>query len=180
MDLLKGLTHHPTQKFIDEISEANLLLTITCPSRITIHSMTLIDNIYINEELHCSFDSALLINDMLDHLPIMMLKQTRLLNKEPLTFESRCLYEEKLKEVNNVLMSTDWIGLLHGTTDEKFNQFCKIVNEALDGVAPKKIVRISAKHRYIEPWMMKGLEKASNTKIKLYKNTCHPTIHQRT
>ena len=86
MDLLKGLTHHPTQKFIDEIAEVNLLPTITHPSRITTHSATLIDNIYVSEELHHSFDSALLINDMSDHLPIItMLKQTRILNEEPLT-----------------------------------------------------------------------------------------------
>ena len=54
------------------------------------------------------------------------------------------------------------------------NLINSVVNEALDGVAPKNIVRISAKHRYIEPWMMKGLEKASNTKMKLYKTTLSP------
>ena len=33
MDLLKGLTHHPTHSFMDETAEANLLPTITHPSR---------------------------------------------------------------------------------------------------------------------------------------------------
>ena len=58
MDLLKGLTHNPTCSFMDEMAEAKLLPTIMCPSRITTHSTTLIDNIYVSEELHCSFDSA--------------------------------------------------------------------------------------------------------------------------
>ena len=141
MDLLKGLTHHPTHSFMDETAEAKLLPTITCPSRITTNSATLTDNIYISEKLHRSFDSTLLINYMSDHLPlIIMLRQTRILSKEPLTFESRCLNDKKLKDVNDVLMNNDWIGLLHGTTDEKFNQFCATVNEALDKVAPKKTV----------------------------------------
>ena len=139
MDLLKGLIHHPTRIFMDEVAEISLLPTITHPGRITTHSATLIDNIYVSENLHCSFDSALLINDMSDHLPLVtMLKQTRILSKEPLTFESRCPNDEKLKNINHALMNTNWIGLLHGTTDDKFNQFCATVNETLDSVAPKK------------------------------------------
>ena len=138
MDLLKGLTHHPSYSFMDKTAEANLLPTITCPSRITTHSATLMDSIYISEELHHSFDSALLINNISDHLPLItMLRQTRIISKEP--FESRCLNDEKSKDVNDALMNIDWIGLLHGTTDEKFNQFCAMVNEALDKVAPKKL-----------------------------------------
>ena len=77
IDLLKGLTHNPTGKFIDNTSELDLLLTITCPSRITSHLATLIHNIFVSESLHRSFESAILINDMSDHLPlIVMLKQT--------------------------------------------------------------------------------------------------------
>ena len=43
------------------------------------------------------------------------------------------------------------------------------MNQVLDEIAPLKTVRISAKRRYVEPWMTKGLEKASKTKTKLYK-----------
>ena len=35
-------------------------------------------------------------------------------------------------------MSKDWIGMLNGTTDDKFTQFCDTVNDAVDSVAPKK------------------------------------------
>ena len=84
IDLLKGLTHNPIQQFMDKVSELNLLPTITCPSQITSHSATLIDNMYVSEDLHHSFDSALLISNTSDHLPLItMLKQMKLLNKEP-------------------------------------------------------------------------------------------------
>ena len=67
-------------------------------------------------------------------------------------------------------MRKDWIGLLTGTTcDEKFNQFSSIINTTLDEIAPSRTVKISAKHRYVEPWMTRGLEEASRTKLKLYK-----------
>ena len=64
MDLLKGLTQTSKHKFIDNTSDLDLLPTITHPSRITAHSVTLIDNIYVSESLHKSFESAVLINDM--------------------------------------------------------------------------------------------------------------------
>ena len=48
IELLKGLTHTPTRKFIDNTLELDLLPTITHPSRIISHSATLTDNIYIS------------------------------------------------------------------------------------------------------------------------------------
>ena len=55
LDLLKGQIHLPTRQFIDKMDKLNLLPTITQPSRITSHSATLIDNIYISQELHRDF-----------------------------------------------------------------------------------------------------------------------------
>ena len=102
IDLLKGTHHTQTQKFIDELSELNLYPTITRPTHITNHSATLIDNIYISKQLQQNFKSAILLHDIYDHLPTLaMLKQTKLLNKEPLTFSSRNLNEHKLKEINH-------------------------------------------------------------------------------
>ena len=159
-DLLKGNQHIPTHNFIENVTNLSLYPTITRPSRITHHSATLIDNIYVSDQLHRSFDSMLLINDISDHLPTLaLLKQTKLLKQEPLIYESRCLSDAKLKAANHRLMRKDWIGLLVGPTcDEKFDQFSNTLNEVLDEVAPMKKVRISSKRRYIEPWMTKGLE----------------------
>ena len=71
---------------------------------------------------------------MSDHLPILtMLKQTKLRDSEPITFNSRCLDEKKLKQVNADLMTVDWIGILNGTMcDEKFNQFSEKLDQILD------------------------------------------------
>ena len=136
-----------TQQFIDRVSQLDLHPTITRPTRITHQTATLIDNIFVSEELHHNFESTILLEDISDHLPILtMLKQTRLLNKEPLKFESRCLNEDKLKIVNTRLMEMDWIGVLIGmTSDEKFNQFNAKLEEVLNEIAPIKTVQILAK-----------------------------------
>ena len=48
---------------------------------------------------------------MSNHLPILtMLKQTKLWDSEPITFNSRCLDDKKLKQVNANLMK---IGLVY-------------------------------------------------------------------
>ena len=171
IDLLMGKQHAQTHKFIEDLSRLDILPIITRSSRITSHSATLIDNIYVSEQLHRSFESAILMSDISDHLPILaMFKQTKLLNKEPLSFKSRCLNETKLKVVNHHLMEKDWIGLLNCTTSSmKFDQFGNMVNAVLDHIALEKVVKISAKCHYVEPWMTRGLEEASKTKHRLYK-----------
>ena len=137
---------------------------------ITHHSATLID-IYVSDSLHRSFELTIIINDMSDHLPILtMLKQTKLQDSEPITFNSRCLDDKKLEQVNANLLKVDWIGVLNGTMcDEKFNQFSEKIDQILDKTAPVKEVRISAKRRFIKPWMTRGLEQSSRKKMRLYK-----------
>ena len=89
IDLLRGKQHAQTHKFIEDLSRLDILPTITRPSRITLHSATLIDNIYVSKQLHRSFKSAILMSDISDHLPILaMLKQTKVLNKDPLSFKA--------------------------------------------------------------------------------------------
>ena len=90
LDRLKLNKHKYTQKFYETMLENNLLLTITCPTRITQHSATLIDNIFVSENLHRFFESAILLEDISDHLPIIaLLKQTKITPKNPLMFQSR-------------------------------------------------------------------------------------------
>ena len=146
INLLNSKPHKPTQKFMETMDGLLLYPAITRPTRITQNSATLIDNIYVSDLLHRSFESSIIIDDMSDHLPILtMLKQTKLHDPEPITFNSRCLDEQKLKQVNADLMTVDWIGILNGTTcDEKFNQFSEKVDQILDKIAPVKEVRISA------------------------------------
>ena len=77
---------------------------------------------------------------------IAMLKQSKFLNKSPLTFKSHCLTNNKLKTINANLMNIDWIDKLTSTTcDDKFNQFNLEVVRVMDEISPVKTVHISAK-----------------------------------
>ena len=134
---------------------------------------TLIDNIFVSKALHQDFESAVLLNDMLDHMPILtMLKQTKVTDKTNLEFKSKNLNDAKMAIVRGKLFAIDWIGELnHKTSSENFNKFCSIVNSIMDEVSPEKTIIISHKCKYVEPWMTQGIELASKKKLELYKKS---------
>lgn len=69
INLMNHHSHQLTGEFLD-IMYANMFFPlITLPTRITAHTATLIDNIFINHSDNCSF-SGLLFSDISDHLPI--------------------------------------------------------------------------------------------------------------
>ena len=89
MDLLKSHERRRTQQFLDVLLNNDLIPTITRPTRITKTSATLIDNVFISRMLQQSFDSMILIEEISDHLPsLVLMKQTKLRDKDPLCFKS--------------------------------------------------------------------------------------------
>ena len=173
LDLIHGDIHTPTHKFLNMLLDMQLFPTIMRPSRITQTSATLIDNIFISEKFQRDYNSALLVTDTSDHLPIMcLLKQTRITDKTPLTFESRSLTAEKLNVVKNKLYLVDWYGLLNKTdVDENFNLLNDKISNTLEEIAPARTIIVSARRRFVEPWMSKSLESSSRKKMRLYKDT---------
>ena len=137
------------------------------------NSATLIDNIFISEQLQCSFDSAILVDNISDHLPCLpLLHQTRIGNKSPLEFKSRNLNARKIEVINDTLRNKDWNGLLNSTDcSSNFDKFCDILHETMEDVAPLRTFRISVRRRFVEPWMTTGLENTMRKNKSLYKET---------
>ena len=144
LGLLKSQQHHANGKFLECMLDHNMLPAITRPSRITQTSATLIDNIFISSFLQQSFDSCLLLNDTTDHLPTLLLaKQIKLADKEPLEFESRRQNNSKTQITKKNLQDIDWIGHLNSNnSNHNFNVFCDLLKGVMDNVAPEVTVRI--------------------------------------
>ena len=77
------------------------------------------------------------------------------MNKEPLEFTSRNLSDEKLTLSPNV--------------NQNFDYLSDTINSVMDEVAPRHIVKISPKRRFVEPWMSTSFEQSANKKYMLYK-----------
>ena len=72
---------------------------------------------------------------MSDHLPILiLLKQTKIIDKSPLEFESRNLNEKKkTSQIKNELYNVNWLSILNGKdSSENFDKFSEIVNETVN------------------------------------------------
>ena len=102
---------------------------------------------FISENLHRLFESAILLEDISDHLPTLaLLKQTRMTIKAPLTFESRNLSESKLRQINHDLHQMDWISTLDSSdVNDNFDNLMLNIHSIIDKYIPVKQVRISAK-----------------------------------
>ena len=96
--MLKCGLHKHTQLFLDNLLDKNIYPTITRPTQICHNTTTLIDNIFVSERLHKYFESAIILEDISDHLPILaLLKQTKLVDDKPIEFENRKLNPERIK-----------------------------------------------------------------------------------
>ena len=174
LDLLKSNSHKDTQKFIDINFEANILPCITRPTRITKSTATLIDNVFVSQYLHKAFDSAILLNDISDHLPSLVIIQDQFTEKtDHWNFNCRSLTEPKMTEINNLLFSTDWTTLKNQDVNKSFSRLQTRIEECMNAVAPLKTMRIPMHKAWREPWVTKGISNSMNHCNHLYKKSLH-------
>ena len=173
IDLLKSNVHTNTRKFLDLILDSGLWPVITRPTRITQRSATLIDNIYISKNLQHKFDSAIIVDDISDHLPLVaLLRQTKITDRSPIEFVSHRLNDTKISRIHQKLHTIDWNGILNSEDiNANTNRFMSEMEAVMNAEAPLQTIRISGKQRYKEPWIMKGIEAAAKKNRRLYKQT---------
>ena len=100
LDLLKSHIHLQTETFLENTLNANLIPTITIPTRITKSSATLIDNVYISNQLHYRFDSCILFSDILDHMPsLTIVLQNKCKKIGPVKFKTCNVNENRTKQL---------------------------------------------------------------------------------
>ena len=145
LNLLKANQHKGTSQFLDIMMDFDMIPTITRLTCITNSTATLIDNIYISGKIQHNYESHLILSDISDHLPsLLLLKQTKVKDKTPIEFESRNLNDDKIMQINNELRSIDWNGQLNSNNcNTNFNTFCSKIKTAMDKVASIKTIRIS-------------------------------------
>ena len=108
VNLLNYHHHNGTTDFIDSLVSLNLFPCITKPTCITRHSSTIIDNIHTNNIFHTN-KSGLLMNDIIDHLPIFTFSLHEVKRNESKIFiYKRKKDEQSIKMSNNKLRPENW------------------------------------------------------------------------
>ena len=158
MDFLKSNVHQLTQDFIEMNIDLGLLPVISRPTRITRSSATLIDNIFVSQQLINDYQCGLLIDDLSDHLPYLLSIE----NLDPdmngfSTILSRKLTDTKMTNIKQDLASIDWSQLLSTKSCQaNYDLFDTTMTNILDKHAPI-LIKTQREKCKPEPWITKGI-----------------------
>ena len=177
LDLIKHGTHRPTSDFLDNMMSVSFSPTINLPTRITDTTSTLLDNIFVNISSD-NFDSAIICNDISDHLPVAIHVKTsmpdnnkRINNVTPI---NRCCTQDALIKFNNALCHQSWDNVntlthITGDVNEAYNCFLNIYSKLYNESFPLKSARVHRKNTPKNEWMTTGLLKSCKKRSALYK-----------
>ena len=116
LDFLKSHTHKPMNEFIETVLDLNLVPTTTRPTGITKSTATLIDNIIVDHR-HCEqLESYVVIDDISDHLPcVVVLKEIFRNKKSKIKITSRDTREKCINGLKDSLKESNWDEIVRDT-----------------------------------------------------------------
>ena len=171
LDLLKAHLHKQTNQFLEKNLELDLVSSISKPTRITRKTATLIDNVLISQSLQAQMHPHLIVEDISDHLPILIV--LRDLNKSVRgnnLIKSRNLNTSNLGKIGNDIRRHDWKKLLSKiNASQGFTTFHKILCDTIDKHAPETVKRINVKKIIKNPWITSGIMKSLSKQWEMFK-----------
>ena len=179
LDLMKHDKHPPTEKFLDVMYANHLIPVINRPTRVTMNTCTLIDNIFTNQydvrenQLH-----GILKTDITDHFPLFYIN----CRKSPSSNDDdykliRIMNEVRTTQYVSKIQNMDW-SFLDSFSDcqSYFSNFIKVFKKIYEESFPLIRVKIQYKNRL--PWLSDGLKASIKHKNKLYLLSLkHPTLY---
>ena len=165
IDLLNFNKCSLTQDFVSFLGTHYILPQITQPTRITEHTATLIDNIFLNCTEHSSL-SGNIVHDITDHIPSFLI-----INKQPCFSNKQEIYKRDYSKLNDHdltedVLSINWHDVIQTqeNVNQIFNSFHSCISSIIDKHAP---IRKLTKREMIDeakPWITPGLRKSIKTK----------------
>ena len=156
------------------------------------------DNIIVNERIRENQKSCVILHDLSDHFPSLIIISDLFVKKHtPKEILSHCITKCKLENLKEDLNSIDWnTVLVKNNVDESYCKFLNLLLDHIDTYILMKKITILAKQLICEPWQSKGLLKCSKkqkllyeralksgndddyTKYKLYRSTLQRIVHK--
>ena len=170
LDFLKSNTHEPTNEFIQNNLDFGLIPTVTRPTRITQSTATLIDNIFVSQNLCGKFVCNILIDDTSDHLPVVCtLSDLKTIKKEPIKLISRDTREKNMQALKDQLERHDWAAeLKYQSVSEDMKRVYETLQDKVDYCIPIKEHCIKGNKIRREPWLTASIKISIDKNKKLY------------
>ena len=176
-DLLKYDKDCNVSDFLDTMYSNLLLPHIASPTRATLNSETLIDNIFSNN-YDSSFTSGNLVTTLSDHhaqFLLMEFKNKQMDNEKIQIFRDFSKIENNKNLINTHLEGIDWATELQvnrNNADLLSELFLKKIEQLINFWAPFQRVPNKKKKLQNKPWITKGLLKSIETKNRPYRKMC--------
>ena len=156
-------------KFLDVLSSNSFFPTINLPTRVTNHSETLIDNIFVNTQKY-SIKSGNILSGISDHLPQFAIFETNKVNQrsEKVYRDWRLLDEQAFIDDFKSINWKNVLKLEHLDPDISFNGFFDTLDALIDKHIPLK--RLSKKKSSNKPWITTEIRKSILQRDKFLKS----------
>ena len=124
LDLLKSHVHKKTQQFLNLNLDHDLFPVITRPTRITHTNATLIDNIFLDSRLTGRTINKILVDDISDHLPsVVILENINPSKHGKIEITSRDIRPKQIESLKKELRSVLKSAKSNGDTNDQFDKF---------------------------------------------------------
>ena len=182
VNLLNYESDNQTASFLDKICSNGFFPYINIPTRITLKSKTLIDNIFLNNVVENTI-SGNITTDISDHLAQFLLIPIKIQNKaKPLNAYQRDYKNFDIEIFQQDLQQIHWPNILSLNKNDvnySFEQFLSSVNNILDHHAPYKHVSRKQLKTAAKPWITKGIRKSIHVKNMLHHKFCKSKDEER-
>ena len=169
IDLLKCKTNAETNSFFNRLLTYSFFPTISKPTRITEHSATIIDNIYMNAyDIADDILSGNLYTDITDHLPVFMLQCSATYKKFQRKVRKRLFTANGEEQFMNELAMFDWSNIYNNDSNMQYTHFTTAVSKLINKHFPLKTIRMNY-NTIRNPWITPGIIRSIKRKNKLYR-----------
>ena len=182
IDMIQHDTDTHAQNYFNCMSQHGLIPVISRPTRITDHSMTLIDHIFTNS-LSNFLKSGILKDPFADHLGVFI--KISLNNSIPIlnngTYFFTDFSDANTTKFENLIYDANWQTVTDTVNaNDKYNTFLEIYEKCYNTAFPTKNKRVKNPRATGKPWMMEWLKEACDRKNKLHCNFIkHPTAENK-
>jgi hypothetical protein len=167
---LINISQPDTQMYADMLLRNNFIPTITLPTRITDHSLTLIDHICLHRplnEVDCPSSCGNIFFDISDHLPNFILiegNEKKLANRPYI----RVYSERNINKFQRMLHDSNWNNVLNcEDANIAYEKFAEMFSDAFNTSFP--LIQQSRKSFKDKKWITPALRVSIKHKNRLYK-----------
>ena len=169
LNVLNYETENIVKNFLNCLFQNGMCPIINRPTRITSHSATAIDHVFVDSTIDIKYETGIIKYDITDHFPIFLIKPLHRSQEKNTEFIiKRAINDNKIDSFRENLSRVDWSHVFNNdNANEAYNIFLSTFLRIYDCTFQKEIFEIKAKTRR-SPWMTKGLIRSSKIKQRLY------------